>query len=197
MTKAIKISGILFAICLTICTLAFHFVVLPQSVRPAVQPPAQTDAQQKTGAAHAPAGSVDLPVLFPDLDVGAIPAVSVHTPERSFDFRSSADAITVNGGAADHEIYHTLLAQIAELPVSSLPALPADANRLLTLVVTTDEERHFAQFYGSAGAEAFILCGTQHAPQYRQTDAWRIGTLMMTCEGTRIENIPTEESYTY
>ncbi len=198
MTKALKILGMLCAMSLMLIALFFRFSGAQQNTQPAVQPDLQTTAQQKTGAAHAPAGSVDLSVLFPDLDVGAITAVSVNTPERSFEFRhDSADTITVNGGAADHEIYRTLLSQIAELPVSSLPALPADADRLLTLVVTAGAERHFAQFYGSAGANAFILCGTQHAPQYRQTEAWRIGTLMMTCEGTRIEDVLDDEAHIY
>lgn len=198
MTRAFKTAGAVCALCLMLIALSFHVVSIPQSApssgqtaaQTAAQTTVQTAAQQKTGAAQAPAGSVDLSVLFPDLDVSAITAVSVSTPERSFEFRSdSANTVTVNGGAADHEIYHTLLSQIAELPVSSLHALPADASRFLTLVVTAGAERHFAQFYSGTGAEAFILCGTRHAPQYRQTDAWRIGTLMMTCEGTRMDDM--------
>ncbi|MBR3794678.1 MAG: hypothetical protein IKK34_01440 [Clostridia bacterium] len=189
MAKALKIAGEVYAAGLLIAALLFCFVHAPKNTSSA--PP----KQNKTGEAHAPAGLVNLSVLFPGLDVHAVTAVSISTHERSFEFRSDNSAVTVNGSAADSDIYRTLLLQIAELPVSALNALPAGASQILSLVVTTGTERHHAQFYGGTGAEAYIRCGTQHAPQYRQTDGWRVGTLMMTCEGARMEPLPHSTAY--
>lgn len=182
--KALKIAGSIYAAGLMIAALFFYFAAPDLSMR-------QRSAQ-KTGAAQTPAGPVNPYVLFPDLDPESITAVSLKTPERSFEFaRSEHNIITVNGQRADSEIYQTLLAQIAELPVSTLDTLPSNTDKLLTLVVITGDRRHTAYFYGDGGAgtEAFIHCDTQNAPPYRQTDAWRVGTLMMTCEGTRIEDM--------
>lgn len=183
MAKALQIAGAICAACLMIAALSFYFAAPDLSI--------QQRSAQKTGAALAPAGPMNLSVLFPDLNPASITAVSLRTPERSFEFRRDEhNAVTVNGQRADSEIYQTLLTQIAELPVSTLDALPSGTGQLLTLVVTTGGQRRTAHFYddGGAGTEAFILCGTQEAPQYRQTDGWRVGTLMMTCEGTRIED---------
>lgn len=185
--KALQIAGAICAASLMIAALFFSLFPAPRSAQLAAQQP----AVQKTGAAHPPAGPMNLSVLFPDLDPASITAVSLKTPERSFEFRRGEyNAVTVNGQLADSEIYLTLLTQIAELPVSTLDALPAGNDQLLTLVVTTGGQRRTAHFYddGGAGTEAFILCGTQEAPQYRQTDGWRVGTLLMTCEGTRIQD---------
>lgn len=131
-------------------------------------------------------------VLFPGLDGASITAVSIKTPESSFEFRRhDEDAVSVNGQRADGEVFRTLLSQIAQLPVRTRDAFPAQGgSELLTLVVSAGGQEHVARFYddGGRGEEAFIVCGAQDAPKYQQTDGWRVGTLMMTCEGTRIQD---------
>lgn len=189
MANILKIAGALCAAACAAVLLFFCFAASPDLAQHAGEP--------ETGAAKSPAGPAHLSVLFPGLDISTVTAVSISTPDRSFTYAgSSADHVTVNGQQADRDIYQTLLAQIAELPVSPLSALPPKPRWLLTITVTAGAQQRTAHFYddGGAGTEAFILCGTQETPQYRQTDVWRIGTLMMACEGTRIEGIPDANS---
>ena len=136
--------------------------------------------------------------LFPDLCPSHILFVSVRAPERSFQFRlNDLGTVSVNGTQADSEIFSTLLEQITDLPVDPAKAFPADGTQLLlTLEVHTDQQRHTAYFYGdaSSGLAAQIICGTPDAPEYRLTEGWRVGALMMTCEGTRIQDAHGNET---
>lgn len=147
-----------------------------------VQNAAIQEEKQDTGGA----------LLFPDLNAKAITAITVRTPERSFRFAREYDSlVSVNGQQADSEIYMTLVGQIAELPVSPAEQFCAsDTKLLLTLIISAGEEQHTASFYedGGTGATARVIAGTESAPRYGQTDGWRVGTLMMTCEGTRVQD---------
>jgi len=129
--------------------------------------------------------------LFPDLSAGAITSVAVHADSCAFDFLiDSRGAVSVNGRRADSEIFDTLIAQITELPVVPLSAFTPAQEPVMTLTIRSGEREHVARFYegGEKGKEAVILAGSSDAPRYRQTDGWRIGTLLMTCEGTRIQD---------
>ena len=147
------------------------------------------EAAQNTEQALAQDGPV---LLFPDLDMNAITAISVFSPERSFQFYADGSGkVSVNGQQADAEIYLTLVSQISELPVARTEAfIPDSVQWLLTLTVCTGGKQHIARFYedDSAGKVARIVTGSEDAPEYGQTGGWRVGTLMMTCEGTRIQD---------
>lgn len=147
------------------------------------------EAAQNTEQALAQDGPV---LLFPDLDMNAITAISVFSPERSFQFYADGSGkVSVNGQQADAEIYLTLVSQISELPVHQTDAfIPDSVQWLLTLTVCTGGKQHIARFYedDSAGKVARIVTGSEDAPEYGQTGGWRVGTLMMTCEGTRIQD---------
>ena len=136
--------------------------------------------------------------LFPNLCSASIRAISIRTPERSFQFQlDSLGAVSVNGAQADKEIFATLVDQIADLPVDPFGAFPADGTQLMmTLEVLTDGRRHTAHFYedGASGIATHIICGTPDAPEYRLTEGWRVGTLVMTCEGTRIQDAHGNET---
>lgn len=131
-------------------------------------------------------------LLFPDLNAKTITAITVHTPERSFQFAiGDSNCVSVNGQQADGEIYMTLVGQIAALPVSSTERFGAGDNKLLlTLTVSDGDGQHTASFYEDGGAceTARVIAGPENAPRYVQTDGWRVGTLMMTCEGTRVQD---------
>ena len=166
----------LFAGALCFCLL------LPLCAPPSAPAPAVLDASP---VPTAPPGPVSL--LFPQLN--EITALSVSTPERSFHFHlDHQGAVSVNGSRADHEIFSTLLNQIRELPAEHHSAFaPSAQDLLLTLVISTDTRKHTARFYeDSKSKTARIVLDGGDAPEYRQTNIWRIGTLMMTCEGTRI-----------
>lgn len=160
------------------------------------RPAQQSHADAKKAAPAQPEGSVVMlssaprERLFPGLVCEHITAVYVSTPERSFVFECSApDRISVNGHSADSEIFDTLLEQICQLPVDAHAAFSPEHAPALTLTVVSGESRHTARFYSDSGSEdTRILLAGAGEPVYRQTDAWRIGTLLMTCEGTRMED---------
>ena len=136
--------------------------------------------------------------LFPGLSNAHITALCVSTPERSFQFHTDKSGlVSVNGQQADSEIFSTLLDQIAELPVERRsPFSPQPQDLMLTLVISSDEKQQTARFYEDAASNetAHIVLGTGESSEYRQTSIWRVGTLMMTCEGTRILDIYGNET---
>lgn len=158
--------------------------------------------QQKAASARRQDGSAFSiqDYLFPDLDPGAVTGVSVITPDSRFEFRfSAAGGASVNGREADEEACQTLVSQIGELPVAAQDAFtPTDAP-LLTLIVSSGGTQHAARFYaGSADpSDVRIVSGAENAQRYRSTDGWRIGTLLMACEGTRIQDERGNETPAY
>lgn len=136
--------------------------------------------------------------LFPGLNGMPVTALTVSTPERSFQFHlDTQGTVSVNGQQADSEIFSTLLEQIRELPVEQYSSFsPQQQNLILTLVVSSGKEKHTARFYedGGAGEKTHIVLDTGNLTEYRQTSGWRVGTLMMTCEGTRIQDIHGNET---
>jgi len=128
--------------------------------------------------------------LFPDLNPSHITSLFVSTPERSFRFQlGEHGAVSVNGQQADHDIFSVLLNQISGLPVQQHVAFAPEAqDLLLTLIISTDTHQQTAHFYEGIGQgkTARIVLDAGNSPKYRQTNTWRVGTLMMACEGTRI-----------
>lgn len=149
----------------------------------------------RTAAQNSPSAPA---ALLPDLQDMRITALSVSTPERSFQFYlDTQGAVSVNGQQADSEIFSTLLEQIEELPAERRSAFnPQAQDLLLTLVISDGRQEQTVRFYGdgSTGEKAHILLGSAETPEYRQTNAWRVGKLMMTCEGTRILDIYGNET---
>ena len=190
MARTLKTVGTILAVSMAI--LAVFFCPGDIGARTA---PGQAAVQQHAEAAQSTAHALardDPALLFPDLDMNAITAISVHSPERSFQFYADGrGGVSVNGQQADAEIYLTLVSQISELPVAHTDAfVPDSVQWLLTLTVCADGEQHTARFYEGEGTSevARIVAGSEDAPEYGQTGGWRVGTLMMTCEGTRIQD---------
>lgn len=187
MARALKTAGAISAA--GILFFAIFFQLAGGKLRAAPQ----TDAPQSAANAQEiaqPAAADSL--LFPTLNAEAITAISVDTPERSFQFYAdSSGEVSVNGQQADVEIYLTLVSQISELPVAQTGAfIPDSAQLLLTLTVCEGGAQHRACFYedDGTGEIARVVAGPADAPEYGQTGGWRVGTLMMTCEGTRIQD---------
>lgn len=152
----------------------------------------QAEADAPSGTSAPQAEQEDSALLFPGLNAKTITAITVLTPDRSFRFAAQdGSRVSVNDRQADREIYMTLVSQIAELPVSPSEDFSAgDAKLLLTLTVSDGDGQHTASFYEDNGSceTARIIAGSKSAPLYAQTDGWRVGTLMMTCEGTRVQD---------
>ena len=63
-----------------------------------------------------------------------------------------------------------------------------EGEPLLTVAISTDTQQYNARFYedGETGRNTNIISMQQSSTQYLTTEAWRVGTLLLTCEGTRI-----------
>lgn len=132
----------------------------------------------------------DTLALFPDIDQSSVTSVTISAEDTSYEFlRDEPDEVSVNGQKADSEAFDTLLCQIVTLPVSVTKTFSISERPLLTVTIVCGETTHSAGFYrGSSEDTTWILCGTQEAPLYRKASAWRVGTMLLTCEGTRIQD---------
>jgi len=129
--------------------------------------------------------------LFPEVEAADITAVSIKTPQASFDLLRGDDrSVSINGQRWDGDVFVTLLEHITDMEF--IPTTPFDAQDapLLSLVIRHRGVEHTASFYpgDAAGANARIIVGPKSDPRYGLTDGWRIGTLLLACEGTRIQD---------
>lgn len=125
--------------------------------------------------------------LFPCVDRCAALDMSIRASDRAFDFRQTADGAIVNGNAADNEILSTLIEQVTQMPITPRGAFSTAEAPLMTITVVCGGAEHTARFYRSQQEEdANVLYTRQQAQYYGITDAWRVGTLLLTCDGTRI-----------
>ena len=99
--------------------------------------------------------------------------------------------VSVNGQKADRDVFLTLLDQILTMPVVTIaPFVPAD-EATVTLTLYVDDAQYTAAFYQEADEESptmSIISGNADAPCYQRTDRWRLGTMLLACEGTRIQD---------
>lgn len=155
-----------------------------------------------TGAAPAAEASAEKAsrsslTLFPDFNADSVTAVSIITPQANFDLRRIDDrCVSVNGQRGDSEVFVTLLEQIADMTVVAIDAFPAQDAPLLTLAIQGEDTTYTAVFYGdgSTGERARIVSRTKDAAVYAETDGWRIGTLMLACEGMRVQDALGKET---
>ena len=130
--------------------------------------------------------------LFPGIAAEDIASLSVTTQNGQFEFRlQDSETVSVNGRKADEEVFATLLAQIASLPVCPIMPFTPSAEPMMTLSIhMRDGARHTAFFYAGsdAGRSTHISSSSQSIPAFHATDTWRIGTMLLACEGTRIQD---------
>lgn len=118
-----------------------------------------------------------------------ISALSVRSEDRRFDFLCGDGGVSVNGQQADDESFFTLLEQILSLPVIPCEPFSPEGEAVLTLTLTADGLNHTACFYGTGDRElARVISDAPDEPLYGQVKSWRIGTLLMACDGTRIQD---------
>lgn len=181
-------AAVCAAAALALCT-AFFLMHLSRSF--AAAPPVSAPVSRSMPAAAAS-------TLFPELTDMPVTALFVSTPDRSFQFHKDKQGmVSVNGHQADSEVFSTLLDQIAELPAERRSAFdPRPQDLILTLVISSDQKQQTVRFYEDAASSetAHIVLGAGDLSEYLQTSTWRVGTLMMTCEGTRILDIHGNET---
>ena len=180
----------------TLCAaamLAAVFLLFPGS-QPELRIAQSPDAGVSVSAAQTAKASSDEPAhttpLFPSLSPASVTALSVTADDRRFEFLCDGEAVSVNGQMADGEVFLTLLDQILTLPVAACAAFsPEEGSAMLTLVLTAAGHDNTVRFYeGSSQETARVLAGTPEEPVYGVTKAWRIGTLLLVCDGTRIQD---------
>lgn len=127
--------------------------------------------------------------LFAAVAQEEISALSVRSEDRRFDFLCGDGGVSVNGQRADGESFFTLLEQILSLPVAPCEPFSPEGEAVLTLTLTADGLDHTACFYGTGSRElARVISDAPDEPLYGQVKSWRIGTLLMACDGTRIQD---------
>lgn len=128
--------------------------------------------------------------LFEGLDAQAISSVTVEADGREFRFATDAQGVSVNGRMADAEIFSTLLAQIVALPVAERAPYQPEGELMLTLTVACGEGELCARFYREDEDRPYadVVCAQDGGVRYGVTKAWRVGKLVLTCDGTRIQD---------
>ena len=163
--------------------------------------PAGNKSTQTLSAPDAPAReatSGELPderLLFPELTDSDISEIHIRAGDDcAFDF-SVRGELSVNGQKADSEVFSTLLDQLTADCFIPCEDFEPRGEPLLTVTVSTDTQNFSARFYqdNEDGKYAYVVAGADNA-RCLKTDAWRVGTLLLTCEGTRIFDASGQET---
>lgn len=144
------------------------------------------------------ADEADAYALFAQLAAGSVTRLSVVTPQSQYTFRCADDArISVNGQKADRDVFLTLLDQILTMPVVTIAPFSPTGDASVTLTLVSEGMQYTASFYREADEESpymRIISGGADAPCYQRTDRWRLGTMLLACEGTRIQDAQGAET---
>ena len=134
-------------------------------------------------------------LLFPELTDSDISEIHIRAGDDcAFDF-SVRGELSVNGQKADGEVFSTLLDQLTADCFIPCEDFEPRGEPLLTVMVSTDTQDFSARFYQDSedGKYAYVVAGAGKA-RCLKTDAWRVGTLLLTCEGTRIFDASGQET---
>ena len=84
----------------------------------------------------------------------------------------------------------TALLAAASLPVQEQEEFSAEGAPLLTLTIESSGGQMAASFYRDETSQSYtrIVSASGGSSQYRCTKAWQIGKLLLTCDGTRIQD---------
>lgn len=137
------------------------------------------------------AEQTDEQTLFPEMNPATVTAVSIITPQSTFDLkRDESRGVSINGQRGDKEVFSTLLTHIGGISFSPTEPFSAQTAPLLTLVVRQQEHEFTATFYtdGGTGEYARVIASRGGDPTYGTTNGWHIGTLMLACEGMRVQD---------
>lgn len=153
------------------------------------------DAQATPPPVSAPPSSVaeeqEAYSLFEPLAREDVAELLVQTPEQRYVFHCPDGLrVSVNGQKADLGVFQTLLDQVLSLPVVTIAAFTPATQACMTLELTAGGTRYTASFYrGAQGDDPYVSVvssRTGAGARYHRTDSWRLGTMLLACEGTRI-----------
>ena len=163
-----------------VCLLGF--MLLPTANK-AAQPVSTPDTQESTSAE----AEKNEQALFPELAAEDITGIRIRSKDDcTFDF-SVRGELSVNGQKADGEVFSTLVDQLTSPSYIPCGDFTPESESMLTVTVYTDSQDFSASFYPGPenGKYAYVVAGAENE-RCLKTDAWRAGTLLLTCEGTRI-----------
>ncbi len=130
--------------------------------------------------------------LFPDFNASLVTQVMLAAPHAEFDLhRGGNHAVSVNGQRGDADVFMTLLEHIAAIAYTPTPPfVPQEAPLLVLTIREGTAHESVITFYGdnNQGEYARLIASGSGEAQYGMTDGWRIGTLMLACEGMRIQD---------
>ena len=103
-----------------------------------------------------------------------------------------ADETKTIAGTAHEEVFSTLIRQIESAEDGQSAAFQPQDDPLLTVSLSGTDGTHTLQFYADAQdrSRVYVLCSGK--ADASTTEAWRVGTILLACEGTQI---PEEESH--
>ena len=161
---------------------------LPSAAQSDAEPKGETqdNSVQKKSSARKGEGSAR---LFSGVTGEHVTALIVHSEDRNFEFLCGEGSVSVNGQMADDEVFSTLMEQILTLPVMTCDPFSPEEDAVLTLILTANGADRTASFYPTESQEmARVISCAQEQTLYGQVKSWRIGTLLMACDGTRIQD---------
>lgn len=162
---------------------------------PAANESAQPVAPSAPPESAAAGGGAENETLFPKLTNTDIVGIRIHAKDDcDFDF-SVRGELSVNGQKADGEVFSTLVDQLTAESYTPCDAFTPQGDAMLTVTIYTDTQDFSARFYQdqSDGKYAYVVAGEKDQ-RCLKTDAWRVGTLLLTCEGTRIFDASGQET---
>lgn len=184
-----KRKGVFFlaAVCLLSVMLLPGAKKQADSVSQTVSP---SDSQQ-------PDNAQDAQALFPELSEDEITGIRIAAPDDcEFTFSvSEKNGLSVNGQKADSAVFSTLVDQLLSPSFMPVDAFEPTDEPVVTMTVCTERRDFIARFYTdqNVGKYAYVITGAESS-RCLKTDAWRVGTLLLTCEGTRIFDASGQET---
>lgn len=162
---------------------------------PAANESAQPVSPSAPPESAAAGGGAENETLFPELTNTDIVGIRIHAKDDcDFDF-SVRGELSVNGQKADGEVFSTLVDQLTAESYTPCDAFTPQGDAMLTVTIYTDTQDFSARFYQDEddGKYAYVVAG-EKGQRCLKTDAWRVGTLLLTCEGTRIFDASGQET---
>ena len=111
-------------------------------------------------------------------------SLCVTAEGRSFRYAKSGSLLTVNGAAADEEAVDTLLRHLSSALSGDTAAFTPEEAPIMTVDFTAGDESGEISFYPDEAdrSRVYVVSAKDGASV---TEAWRVGTILLACEGSR------------
>ncbi len=119
-------------------------------------------------------------------------SLCVTAAGRSFRYARSGAALTVNGAAADGEVVDTLLRHLSAALSGEEAAFTPEKEPIMTVTFEMGGDAGQIAFYTDDDnrAQVYVISAGNGASV---TEAWRVGTILLACEGSRAAEEPEED----